>query len=216
MLKEYKTLLSYGEDRITVEKSRFIGYAAPVKNEEEAIDFIEKIKTKHWDATHNVPAYVIGENNEIQRYNDDKEPSGTAGLPVLEVIRKEDLKNVVVVVTRYFGGTKLGTGGLVRAYTRGAKIALKAAKIVTKKLHKLVIVTVDYTMLGKVQNEILQNGYLIKETKYKDMVHFYVYVYMDSLNRFKNQITEWTSGKCDLDFVGEEYLIEKRGKIITK
>ena len=126
-----------------------------------------------------MPAYVIGENNEIQRYNDDKEPSGTAGLPVLEVIRKEDLKNVVVVVTRYFGGTKLGTGGLVRAYTRGAKIALKAAKIVTKKLHKLVIVTVDYTMLGKVQNEILQNGYLIKETKYKDMVHFYVYVYMD-------------------------------------
>ncbi len=213
MSKEYKTLLSYGEDEIIIEKSKFIGYATPVKSEEEAIAFIERIKTKHWNATHNVPAYIVGENNEIQRYSDDKEPSGTAGLPVLEVIKKENLKNVVVVVTRYFGGTKLGTGGLVRAYIKGARIALEAAKIVTKKLHKLIIVTIDYTMLGKVQNEILQNGYLIKETKYDDMVHFYVYVLVDSLDRFEIQITEWTSGKCNLNFVGEEYLTEIDGKI---
>ena len=119
----------------------------------------------------------------------------------------------MVVVTRYFGGTKLGTGGLVRAYIKGARIALEAAKIVTKKLHKLIIVTIDYTMLGKVQNEILQNGYLIKETKYDDMVHFYVYVLVDSLDRFEIQITEWTSGKCNLNFVGEEYLTEIDGKI---
>lgn len=213
MSKEYKTLLSYGEDEIIIEKSKFIGYATPVESEEEAIAFIERIKTKHWNATHNVPAYIVGENNEIQRYSDDKEPSGTAGLPVLEVIKKENLKDVVVVVTRYFGGTKLGTGGLVRAYIKGARIALEAAKIVTKKLHKLIIVTIDYTMLGKVQNEILQNGYLIKETKYDDMVHFYVYVLVDSLDRFEIQITEWTSGKCNLNFVGEEYLTEIDGKI---
>lgn len=213
MLKKYKTLLSYGKDEIIIEKSKFIGHATPVENEEEAIAFIEKIKTEHWNATHNVPAYIVGENNEIQRYSDDREPSGTAGVPVLEVIKREDLRNVVIVVTRYFGGIKLGTGGLARAYTRGAKIALQAAKIITKKLHKLIIATVDYTISGKVQNEILQNGYLIKETKYDDAVHFYVYVEAIFSNRFKSQITEWTSGRCNLNFVGEEYLTEIDGKI---
>ncbi|MCK9268360.1 MAG: YigZ family protein [Alkaliphilus sp.] len=213
MLKEYKTLLSYGKDEIVIEKSKFIGHATPVENEKDAIAFIEKIKTEHWNATHNVPAYIVGENNEIQRYSDDREPSGTAGVPVLEVIKRENLKNVAIVVTRYFGGIKLGTGGLVRAYTRGAKIALQAAKIITKKLHKLIVATVDYTISGKVQNEILQNGYLIKETKYDDAVHFYVYVEVVFLDRFKNQITEWTSGRCSLNFVGEEYLIEIDGKI---
>lgn len=213
MLKEYKTLLSYGEAEITIEKSKFIGYATPVKNEEEALAFIEKIKTKHWNATHNVPAYIIGDNSEIQRCSDDREPSGTAGIPVLEAIKREDLKNVVVVVTRYFGGIKLGTGGLVRAYTRGAKIALDAAKIVTKKLHRLVKVTVDYNLLGKVQNDILQNGYLIKDTKYDDAVHFYIYVEVNALEHFENQITEWTSGRFNMDMSGKEYLTEIDGKI---
>ncbi|HZK57180.1 MAG TPA: YigZ family protein [Clostridia bacterium] len=213
MLNEYKTLLSYGKNEIVIEKSKFIGHATPVRNEDEAVDFIERIKTEYWNATHNVPAYIVGKNNEIQRYSDDKEPSGTAGVPVLEVIKREGLKNVAVVVTRYFGGTKLGTGGLVRAYTRGAKIALEAAKIITKKLHKLVIVTVDYTVSGKIQNEILQNGYTIKETKYDDAVHFYVYAGIDVFERFKNQITEWTSDKYNLSFVKEEYLSEIDGKI---
>lgn len=213
MLKKYKTLLSYGKDEIVIEKSKFIGHATPVESEKEAIAFIEKIKTEHWNATHNVPAYIVGENNEIQRYSDDREPSGTAGVPVLEVIKRENLRNVVIVVTRYFGGIKLGTGGLVRAYTRGAKIALQAAKIITKTLHKLIIATVDYTISGKVQNEILQNGYLIKETKYDDAVHFYVYVEVSFSDRFKSQITEWTSGRCNLNFVGEEYLTEIDGKI---
>ena len=213
MLKKYKTLLSYGKDEIVIEKSKFIGHATPVESEKEAIAFIEKIKTEHWNATHNVPAYIVGENNEIQRYSDDREPSGTAGVPVLEVIKRENLRDVVIVVTRYFGGIKLGTGGLVRAYTRGAKIALQAAKIITKTLHKLIIATVDYTISGKVQNEILQNGYLIKETKYDDAVHFYVYVEVIFSDRFKSQITEWTSGRCNLNFVGEEYLTEIDGKI---
>ncbi|MFW5649468.1 MAG: YigZ family protein [Candidatus Alkaliphilus sp. MAG34] len=213
MLKGYKTLLSYGKDEIIIEKSKFIGHATPVENEGEAVAFIEKIKTEYWNATHNVPAYIVGKNNEIQRYSDDKEPSGTAGVPVLEVIKREGLKNVAVVVTRYFGGTKLGTGGLVRAYTRGAKIALGAAKIITKKLHKLVTITMDYTVSGKVQNEILQNGYLIKEAKYDDAVHFYVYVEVDLFKHFKNQITEWTSGKYNLNHIKEEYLSEIDGKI---
>lgn len=213
MSEKYKTLLSYGEDEIVIEKSKFIGYATPVKDEKEAVAFIEKIKTKHWNATHNVPAYVVGANNEIQRYSDDKEPSGTAGVPVLEVIKRENLRNVVVVVTRYFGGIKLGTGGLVRAYTKGAKIALEAAKIVTKRLHDFIMVTIDYTMLGKVQNEILQNRYLIKEIKYDETVHLYLYVSTSSLDYFKSQITEWTGGKCDLSYIGQEYLTEIDGKI---
>ncbi|MBU5677665.1 YigZ family protein [Alkaliphilus sp. MSJ-5] len=213
MLKEYKTLSAYGEGEITIEKSKFIGYATPIKSEEEAIAFIENIRTKHWNATHNVPAYVVGENNEIQRYSDDREPSGTAGIPILEVIKKEDLRNVAVVVTRYFGGIKLGTGGLVRAYTKGAKIGLEAAKIVTKRLYELVHVKIDYTMLGKIQNEILQNGYLIKETQYDDAVHFYLYIKVDSLDYFEKQIIEWTNGRATLDFAGEEYLTEIDGKV---
>lgn len=216
MLKEYKTLLSYGQDEVVIEKSRFIGYATPVKNEEEAVAFIEKIRTKHWNATHNVPAYVVGDNNEIQRYSDDREPSGTAGIPVLEVIKREELKNVVVVVTRYFGGIKLGTGGLVRAYTRGAKIALDAAKIVRKKLHELVTVTIEYTMLGKIQNDILQNGYLIKDTKYDQTVHFFIYVEVDRLEEFRNQMREWTNDNFHMECLGQEYLTEIDGKITTK
>lgn len=214
MLKEYKTLLSYGEDEIIIEKSRFIGYATPIENEEEAIAFIEKIRTKHWNATHNVPAYVVGENNEIQRYSDDREPSGTAGIPILDLIKKEDLRNVVVVVTRYFGGIKLGTGGLVRAYTKGAKIALEAAKIVTKRLYELIHVKIEYPMLGKIQNEIIQNGYLIKETKYDDAVHFYLYIEADSLDHFEKQMIEWTNGRSNVEGIGQEYLTEIDGKVI--
>jgi uncharacterized YigZ family protein len=124
LVDEYKTLLKAGNDEIIIERSRFIGYAAPVSSEEEAMEFIDKIKNQHKDATHNVTAYVVGLHNEVQRYNDDGEPAGTAGVPILEVLKKEDLRNTVVVVTRYFGGIKLGAGGLIRAYTRGAKIAV--------------------------------------------------------------------------------------------
>ncbi len=213
MIKEYKTLLGYGEAEIIIEKSRFIGYASPIENAEEAVQFIDKIKSKHKDATHNVPAYVVGDNNEVQRYSDDGEPSGTAGIPALEVIKKEDLRNVVVVITRYFGGIKLGAGGLVRAYTKGAKIGLEAAKIVTKRLYKLVHIKIDYTMQGKIQNEIMQKGYLIKKTEYDDSVHFYLYIEIDNLELFENQITELTSARSNVDIIGEEYLTEIDGKI---
>ena len=151
MLTEYRTITNFGQDEIIIEKSTFIGYAKPVTNEEEALAFIQEIKKKHRDATHNVPAYVLGENNEIQRCNDDGEPSGTAGVPVLEVLKKEDVRNVAVVVTRYFGGIKLGTGGLVRAYTKGAKIALEAAGIVRQVLYQVMSLSIEYTLLGSVR-----------------------------------------------------------------
>ena len=134
MLTQYRTVGKSGEAELVIEKSQFISYAAPAATEEEALEFIQAIKKKHRDATHNVPAYVIGENNDIQRFSDDGEPSGTAGVPMLEVLKKEDLRDTVLVVTRYFGGIKLGTGGLVRAYTKAAKLALEAAGIVTRHM----------------------------------------------------------------------------------
>ena len=135
-MSTYKTLHEFGMDEIIIEKSTFIGYAKPIKTEEEAIEFVNEIKKKHKDATHNVWAYTVGKTMNIQRYSDDGEPQGTAGIPTLEVIKKEDLRDVVVVVTRYFGGVKLGAGGLVRAYTKGAKIGIDAAKVIEKVMYK--------------------------------------------------------------------------------
>ena len=137
-MSTYKTLHEFGMDEIIIEKSTFIGYAKPIKIEEEAIEFVNEIKKKHKDATHNVWAYTVGKTMNIQRYSDDGEPQGTAGIPTLEVIKKEDLRDVVVVVTRYFGGVKLGAGGLVRAYTKGAKIGIDAAKVIEKVMYKEV------------------------------------------------------------------------------
>lgn len=198
MLKTYRTVEQLGQAEIVIEKSTFIGYAKPVNNEEEALAFIQEIKKKHRDATHNVPAYVLGEHNEIQRCNDDGEPSGTAGVPVLEVLKKEDMRDVAVVVTRYFGGIKLGTGGLVRAYTRGAKIALEAAKIITKVLYQVVVITVDYTMLGALQNQLRLNQYDTKDIVYDELVHLHVWVEQDDVANFKAQIIEWTNGRAVL------------------
>lgn len=199
MLKTYRTVEQFGQDEIIIEKSTFIGYAKPVADEDEALAFIQEIKKKHRDATHNVPAYVLGENNDIQRCNDDGEPSGTAGVPMLEVLKKEDVRNVAVVVTRYFGGIKLGTGGLVRAYTKGAKIALEAAGIITRVLYQVVILTIDYTMLGAVQNQLRQKQYDVKDTVYDDMVHLHVWVEQDDVDHFREQVVEWTNARAVIE-----------------
>ncbi|GAB6088144.1 YigZ family protein [Alkaliphilus crotonatoxidans] len=214
MLESYRTVLRADQDEIIIERSRFIGYAAPVASEEEALQFIKEIKTRHWDATHNVHGYVIGEQNEIQRYSDDGEPSGTAGIPVLEVIKKENLRNVVVVVTRYFGGIKLGAGGLVRAYTKGAKIGLDAAQIVTKRSYELMNVKVDYTLLGKVQNELVQRGYHIKEVVYDAAVNFHVFIKAPEVERFKEWIIDLTNDRLEIEQKGAQYLTELNDKII--
>ncbi|MBM7613546.1 YigZ family protein [Alkaliphilus hydrothermalis] len=214
MIAEYKTIKNDGEDEIMIEKSRFIGYAMPIEKEEDALVFIKEIKTKHKDATHNVHAYVVGYNNEIQRYNDDGEPSGTAGMPVLEVIKKEDLRNVVVVVTRYYGGIKLGAGGLVRAYTKGAKIGLEAGQMVTKRKYQLLEVKVDYTLLGKLQNEILQKSFTIKDTIYEDAVNFLIYVKKEEVENFKELVVEWTNSRCQIIEGEVEYLTEINGKLM--
>ncbi|SDZ15670.1 uncharacterized protein, YigZ family [Proteiniborus ethanoligenes] len=211
---KYRTIHSFGSDEIIINKSKFIGYAKPISNEEEAISFINEIKTKHRDATHNVYAYVYGDNNNIQRYSDDGEPNGTAGVPVLEVIKKEDLRNVVVVVTRYFGGIKLGAGGLVRAYTKGAKIGLDAGIIVDKILFKRVKVRIDYTLYGKVENELLMLEYLIDEVIYDDAVNIVILCEADKINGLINLITELTSSRMIYEELDEEFYSVRDNNLI--
>lgn len=213
-MSSYKTLHKFGIDEYIVEKSTFIGYAKPIKTEEEAIEFINEIKKKHKDATHNVWAYTVGENMNIQRYSDDGEPQGTAGIPTLEVIKKENLRDVVVVVTRYFGGIKLGAGGLVRAYTKGAKIGIEAGIVIEKVKYTEVKIKIEYTQLGKIQNEIMNLGFVVKDTIYSEDVEIIVYAKVEDVNSLKDRMIDITSATADVSLGDEYYLSEKDGKLI--
>lgn len=213
-MNTYKTLHEFGMDEVIIDKSTFIGYAKPIKSEEEAIEFVNEIKKKHKDATHNVWAYTVGRSMNIQRYSDDGEPQGTAGIPTLEVIKKEDLRDVVVVVTRYFGGIKLGAGGLVRAYTKGAKIGIEASKVIEKVLYKPVGIKIDYNQLGKVQNEIMNMGYFVKDTVYEDNVEIIVYSRASDVENITSKIIDITSATADINIGEEFYLSEQNGQVI--
>ena len=213
-MSNYKTLHKFGVDEYIVEKSTFIGYAKPIKTEEEAIEFINEIKKKHKDSTHNVWAYTIGENMNIQRYSDDGEPQGTAGIPTLEVIKKEDLRDVVVVVTRYFGGIKLGAGGLVRAYTKGAKVGIEAGIVIEKVKYSEVKIKIEYTQLGRIQNEIMNLGFKVKDTIYSEDVELIVYVRNEEAQSLMDRIIDITSGTADVSLGEEYYLSEKDGELI--
>ena len=214
MLKRFRTVLKSAEVENIIEKSRFIGYTRPIQNENEALSFIEEIKTLHKSANHNVPVYVLGGNYEVQRYSDDGEPSGTAGMPILDMIKKEEIKNIVVVVTRYFGGIKLGTGGLVRAYTATAKLAIQEGILIEKNLHDLVKIRIDYHLLGKIQNSIIAEGYPIKEIIYDDAVNLYVFAKVDDTKDFINRIVDLSSGKGAVSIVKTIFLNELNGRII--
>ncbi|CAM5797265.1 MULTISPECIES: YigZ family protein [Brevibacillus] len=206
MLQQYKTIAGYGEDEIVIERSRFIGYAQRVTSEEEAAAFIAMIKKKHWDATHNCSAFVIGENDQIQRSSDDGEPSGTAGKPILECIKKNGVKDTAVVVTRYFGGIKLGAGGLVRAYTAGTVIALKAAGIVVHTLHQKISVSVDYTWWGKVENELRIGQQRVVGTDYTDKVTVHVLIPDGEQDDFVAHLTDVTNGQAHIVLGEKEYV----------
>ncbi len=212
MGKEYKTVEKYAEGEIVIEKSRFIGYVQPVKNEDEAEGFVAMIKNKHKEATHNVPVYLLGEDYKVQRYSDDGEPSGTAGIPVLEMLKKEGITNIAVVITRYFGGIKLGTGGLVRAYTNTAKLALDHAGIIKKIEHQLNKVNIDYTFLGKVQSELLNKGYIIKDIDFSDRVDIYVYSQCEKTLDLNNILVNLTNGQCHIENLDIEYISFKNGE----
>lgn len=206
MLQQYKTVAGYGEDMIVIERSRFIGYAQRVTTEEEASAFIAMIKKKHWDATHNCSAFVIGENDQIQRSSDDGEPSGTAGKPILECIKKNGVKDTVVVVTRYFGGIKLGAGGLVRAYTAGTVTALKAAKIVVHTLHQKISVNVDYHWWGKVENELRLTEQRVVGTDYTDRVTAHVLIPDGLQDDFIAGMVDLTNGQAKIERGEKEYV----------
>jgi len=212
--KIYKTVHKFGQDSIIINKSKFIGYSTPIESEKDALEFIDRIRSEHRDATHNVYAYVLGENNNVQKFSDDGEPSGTAGIPVLEVIKKEDLRNVAVVVTRYFGGIKLGAGGLIRAYTKGAKIGLDAGIIVEKILHHKMKIRINYSLYGMIENFLNTEGYIVDNIQYDEAVNIYVYVKFSNKERFVNLIKDMTSGNLSIEDVGVEYLSMKDGKRI--
>jgi uncharacterized YigZ family protein len=208
LLEKYYTVKGYGENEIVIEKSRFICYVQRATTEEEAVQFIQEIKKKHWDATHNCSAYLIGEHDQIQKANDDGEPSGTAGVPMLEVLKKKGLKDTVVVVTRYFGGIKLGAGGLVRAYSKSVSEGLKAAGIVERRLMRVMHTKIDYTWLGKVENELRSSIYEIKDIHYLENVEIEVFVEEGQKQAFVEWMTELTNGKADIN-EGEVMYLEK-------
>ncbi len=205
IMASFKTVHGIGCEEIIINKSRFIGYASPINSEDEAIEFINQIRKKHSDATHNVYAYVYGDNNNIQRFSDDGEPSGTAGMPVLNVIKLEGLKNVVVVVTRYYGGVKLGAGGLVRAYTKGAKIGLDSSIIVYKTMFYDILIEIDYTLLGKVENELTKNNYIIKDKVFGENVVLNILCIEEDLEKLKALILNTTSAKCKITMDSSSY-----------
>ncbi|MBT2649012.1 YigZ family protein [Bacillus sp. ISL-34] len=195
MLTKYLTVTGRGEHEIVIEKSRFISHIARVETEDAAQAFIQEIKKKHKDATHNCSAYMIGEQNQIQKALDDGEPSGTAGVPILEVLKKKELKDTAVVVTRYFGGIKLGAGGLIRAYSKATSEGINTTGVVIRKLMRVISTTVDYTWLGKLENELRSSIYQIKEIQYLDQVNILVYVEETQKETYTAWMTELTNGQ---------------------
>lgn len=206
MLPQYFTVKQQGEDEIVIQKSRFIGYVRRVETEDEAQDFIQEIKKKHHDATHNCSCYIIGEHDQIQKANDDGEPSGTAGVPMLEVLKKQQLKDTAVVVTRYFGGIKLGAGGLIRAYGNTTSQAIKTTGIVKRQLMQGYSVTVDYGLLGKLENVLRNSEHILEKINYQENVEFIIYVQSGKEQAFEEWIIDLTSDQATIAKIDLKYL----------
>lgn len=211
----YKSIFKKGVDQFEVKKSIFIGYSAPIESEEEAIDFIKEIKTKHYDATHNCSAYIIGEDMMIQRFDDDGEPSGTAGIPMLEVLKRENLTNVVVVATRYFGGTLLGGGGLIRAYSKSSKIAIDAGIVVDMKEYFHLQIGYDYVYHGKIVNYLETNNFKTINIDYTDKVNATVLVSKLDLEMVKSDLINMTGDEITMEVSKEILMPEKDGVLLT-
>ncbi|MDO4534217.1 MAG: YigZ family protein [Clostridium perfringens] len=210
---DYITVKKTTSDSFEEKKSEFIGYIKRVTTEEEAKEFVSEIKSKHKDARHNCWAYMIGQNKNIQRYSDDGEPQGTAGIPILEVIKKNDLTDCVVVVTRYFGGILLGASGLTRAYTKGAVIAINASGTVKKVLGLRVSIDVDYDLYGKIQYLCGENNWHIEDTEFTDKVKIYILAEKSESENIKLQITESTNGKANITFDRENIYFKEDNRL---
>lgn len=204
-----KIIYQGGEGEITEKKSRFIATVIPVDSEEAALEFIAAMKKKYWNASHNCSAFVIGDHYEIQRCSDDGEPQGTAGRPMLDVLLGEEIHNAAVVVTRYFGGTLLGTGGLVRAYSKAVQEGLKKSAIIDKKEGILLKIRTDYNGIGKIQYLLGQRGLTITDSEYTDVVVVQTLILTELLPELKTAVTEATNGRAEFleeDAVSFAYL----------
>jgi len=216
MSDSYKIVYKGGEGEIVEKKSRFIAYVKPVDTEEEANDFIESIKKKNWDARHNCSAVVIGENNEFSRCSDDGEPASTAGKPMLEVLINEGIHNAAVVVTRYFGGVLLGTGGLVRAYQGAVKEGLAASVIVEKQKGAKYKITTDYNGIGKLQYIIASLNIFTINTEYTENVDIEVMVNSSMEKEFVDKVIEGTNGKVKISRLEEVSYVIVDNQVIVR
>ena len=212
-VSNYKTVYRGGTAEIVEKKSRFIAHSAHVESEEEALAFIEQIKKQYWDARHNCHAFSVGVTNETARCSDDGEPAQTAGKPMLDVLMGQQLKNTVVVVTRYFGGALLGTGGLVRAYSAAVQEGLKESLIIEKFLCRRVRMSMDYTMLGKMQYLAAKLNLMILDTLYTEGVEMQLLVPDTQYAAFIKEVTEASNGKVVPESEGLCYGADVEGKI---
>lgn len=214
MREKYKILYKAGEGEIVEKKSRFIAEIRPVESEEEAQAFVAEMRKKYWDARHHCSAYVIGENNETARCSDDGEPAQTAGRPMLDVFLGREIHNVCAVVTRYFGGTLLGTGGLVRAYSGAVQEGLKNCVVLEKCLADLIQITTDYSGLGKVQYILAEAGIAAMDSQYGENVVLTVLVPVAETGRIEKKLIEGTSGRCGIEKLEQLYYGLDDGEIV--
>ena len=215
MLEQYKTIYEGGEGEIVEKKSRFIATVRPVESEEAALAFLEEMKKKYWDARHNCYVYSAGMNREFTRCSDDGEPSGTAGRPMLDVVLGEDIYNVAVVVTRYFGGVLLGTGGLVRAYSKAVQEGLAASKVILKQKGIALKITTDYTGIGKIQYIAGERNIPILDSEYTDKVVMKLLVPVQDVGSVQKAVTEGTNGRAGIEKDQELYYAVIDGKVMT-
>ena len=211
----YRIVYEGGEGEIIEKKSRFIATVKPIETEEEAIEFIAKMKKKYWDARHNCYAYVAGKNQELQRCSDDGEPNGTAGRPMLDVLLREEIHDAVVVVTRYFGGTLLGTGGLVRAYQKATQEGLANSVVIEKQQGELLKVQASYQEVGKLQYVLGQNGIPIIDSVYAQDVELHGVVSKEQTAKIEKELLEATNGKARIiwEEAVEYALVDKELKL---
>lgn len=205
---EYKTVKNQSSDEFIEKRSRFIGYIKPVKTEEEAVAFIEEIRSKHWDATHNVYAYALREGN-IFRYSDDGEPQGTAGIPVLDVLRKSGITDAVIVVTRYFGGIMLGAGGLVRAYSHGASIAVAAGNPIIMRMYKLCSMECDYNQYGRLNSLVPEKGGVIDDAQFTENVKIDFHITEEKMGEFERALADATCATVTVNVTGEKFFADE-------
>lgn len=203
-----------GQGEITEKKSRFIATVRPVESEDEAVSFINETKKKYWDARHNCSAFVIGKRQELTRCSDDGEPAGTAGRPMLDVLLKENIHNAAVVVTRYFGGVLLGTGGLVSAYQQATKAGLSASEIIEKKDGAVLFIRTDYTGIGRLQYLFAQEKITVMDTAYEADVLVKAVIPENDKKRIEKTIIEQTNGTAKLEWGDEVTFAEYDGEVL--